>query len=170
MSETLQPTEYDSYYSQYITPVKDKPLLEILASSLIETVSFFESIPNDKLEYKYDTGKWTPKEILQHLTDTERVFSYRALFIARSMNTNLKGFDQDEFAASAKANKFLIETLLEDYIAVRTATITLFKSFGLVTLKRIGVASNSNLSVRACGYLTCGHERHHCTIIKEKYL
>ena len=79
-------------------------------------------------------------------------------------------FDQDEFAASSNANKFSIEMLIEDYIAVRTSTITLFKSFDTKALQRIGVASNSNLSVRACGYIICGHERHHILILKERYL
>lgn len=170
MIHTLYLKEYNPYYSQYIELVKDRPLLELLARGLVDTVSFFDSLPHTKLEYKYAPGKWTPKEILQHLIDTERVFSYRALFIARSINTDLKGFDQDEFATTANANNFSTEMLIEDYIAVRISTITLFKSFTPETLEKIGVASNSDLSVRACGYIVGGHEMHHCIIIKERYL
>ncbi|MFC7357278.1 DinB family protein [Jejudonia soesokkakensis] len=170
MSNTLKANEYNAYYSPYVMPVKDAPLLELLSNSLDTTVAFFHSLNKDKLEYTYAPGKWTPKEILQHLIDTERVFSYRALFIARAIHTDLKGFDQDEFAETVQANQFTRESLLEDYIAVRKASITLFKSFSSETLLRIGKASGSDISVRACGYILCGHEKHHCQIINERYL
>lgn len=170
MLDTLQANEYNAYYSQYIMPVKDTPLLESLSNGLDTTVTFFKSLSEDKLEYTYAPGKWSPKGILQHLIDTERVFSYRALFIARAIHTDLKGFDQDEFAETVQANQFTRESLIEDYIAVRKATITLFKSFSSETLQRIGKASASDISVRACGYIICGHEKHHCHIINERYL
>jgi len=162
--------EYNPYYITYIKRVASQSLLETLAQGMIEVVSFYEEIPSNKLLYSYAEGKWTPKEVLQHLVDTERVFSYRALFIARSVSASLAGMDQDEFAAMVDANAKSLDTLLEEFIAVRTATITLFKSFNEDDLVKIGEASGSALSVRAAGYIIAGHELHHCEVIKERYL
>jgi len=163
-------SEYNSYYATYIDKVGQGSLLENLAEGMVKTVHFFEGIPSDKMEYRYAEGKWSPKEVLQHLIDTERIFSYRALFIARAKNANLAGMDQDEFAATVNANAKSVELLLEEYVSVRTATITLFKSFGDVELLKIGKASASDLSVRASGYIICGHELHHIDIVRERYL
>ena len=137
---------------------------------MLETNNFFETIPDAKLEYRYAEGKWTPKEILLHLIDTERVFAYRALQFARAKDVVIKGFDQDEFAANSNANDRTIKNLLEEYRAVRTATVILFSSFSNNTLLQMGVASDSPLSVRASGFIISGHEKHHIAILNERYL
>lgn len=162
--------EYNSYYKTYIDLVSEPSLIKSLAEGLLNVSAFFEAIPKSKLEYRYAEGKWTPKEVLLHLIDTERVFSYRALTFARSPNMTLPGFDQDAFVEHSEANQYTIDALLEEYLVVRTATISLFKSFNEEVLMRSGVASGSPLSVRAAGTIICGHEIHHCTILKERYL
>lgn len=166
----LSETEYNSYYKRYIDQASQLPLLQGLAEGLLETHHFFDSIPKNKQEYQYAEGKWTPKEILLHLIDTERVFAYRALQFARAENVVLQGFDQDEFAANSYANTRSMANLLEEYIAVRTSTVALFTSFASETLLRKGVASDSILSVRAAGFIICGHEMHHIQVLTERYL
>ena len=98
------------------------------------------------------------------------MFAYRALQFARAENVEIRGFDQDEFAANSNANLRTMEELLDEYIAVRTANIVLFTSFTEETMQRMGIASNSPLSVRAAGYIICGHEKHHIAVINERYL
>ena len=164
------PSEYNPYYQAYIDLVGNRSLLEALANGLENIQSFFMDIPKEKLEYRYALGKWTPKGILQHVIDTERVFAYRALYFARSEDANLVGFDENTFAENAQAENKTLSELLEEYIAVRTATICLFKNFNDNQLKGIGTANGSRMSVRATGFIICGHEIHHCNIIKERYL
>lgn len=168
--QQISEKESNTYYKRYIDRALSKPLLEGLAEGMLETHDFFEAIPKEKHEYQYAEGKWTPKEILLHLIDTERVFAYRALQFARAKNVEIKGFDQDEFAANSNANERTMKQLLEEYMAVRAATIILFTSFSDKTLQQMGVASNSPLSVRAAGYIICGHEKHHVAVINERYL
>tara|TARA_R100000935_G_scaffold1439_1_gene4462 strand:+ start:13644 stop:14153 length:510 start_codon:yes stop_codon:yes gene_type:complete len=168
--EQISEKEFNTYYKRYVDKALAKPLLQGLAEGMLETNDFFEAIPDAKLEYRYAEGKWTPKEILLHLIDTERVFAYRALQFARAENVVIKGFDQDEFVLHSNANNRTMDTLLEEYMAVRTATLILFSSFSESILQQMGFASDSPLSVRASGYIICGHEKHHIAILKERYL
>ncbi|MGO3183725.1 MAG: DinB family protein [Aequorivita sp.] len=170
VSSQITPSEYNPYYQGYIDLVKPLSLHEALTVGLKEIQSFFEIIPEDKLNFRYSEGKWTPKDILQHVTDTERVFAYRALYFARSSNANLIGFDESTFVNNAQAENKSLTELLDENIAVRAATISLFKSLNQVQLKNVGVASGSEMSVRAAGFIICGHSIHHCNIIKERYL
>ena len=169
-SSELTTTEYFEYYKRYIDLVDDISLIEALESGLINTKKFFESIPETKQLYQYDDGKWTPKEILLHLIDTERVFCYRALYFARADGSSIEGFDENIFGATSEANNRKLDGLLKEFIAVRTATIYLFESFSAGVLKRGGKANNNPLSVRAAGFIICGHEIHHKKIIEERYL
>jgi hypothetical protein len=166
----LTATEYFKYYKQYVDLVDDVTLLEALQTGLINTSKFFDTIPKVKLLFQYTEGKWTPKEILLHLIDAERVFSYRALYFARAANSSLEGFDENEFGANCNANDRTLDDLLKEYKAVRTTTIHLFESFNNSVLKKGGIANNNSLSVRACGFIICGHEKHHRKIIEERYL
>tara|TARA_R100001198_G_scaffold32884_1_gene17555 strand:+ start:978 stop:1493 length:516 start_codon:yes stop_codon:yes gene_type:complete len=166
----LNSSEHNSYYRQYIDLVEDIPLLSALELSKSRTQSFFQNIPKQKLEYRYAENKWTPKDILQHIIDTERVFGYRALYFSRDQSADLRGFDENQFAANTHANTRTIDDLLNEYLVVRNATVSLFKSFDDNQLKSIGMANNSKMSVRAAGFIICGHEMHHCNIINERYL
>ena len=169
-SKDLSNDEYNPYYQQYILKSGHVSLLEGLRTNGDNTISFLKGIPKDKLEYRYEVGKWTVKEIIQHLIDTERIFTYRALCIARKDETLLPGFDQDAYVLSSGANDRTLSALLQEYEALRLASVNLFEGFSQDMLCRIGVASNSNLSPRAVAFIVIGHENHHCEIIKERYL
>jgi hypothetical protein len=166
----LSDTEYASFYANYILKSGDEPLLSGLESGLNKTLDFFRAIAEDKLEYRYEVGKWTIKDILQHLIDAERVFAYRALRFARKDNTPLPGFEENSYTIAANANNRSREDLLKEYQLVRESTLMLFKSFNQDMLKLLGSASDSDMSVRAIGFVITGHEKHHCEVIKSRYL
>ncbi|WP_231874635.1 DinB family protein [Polaribacter atrinae] len=127
-------------------------------------------LPKEKQSFTYAKGKWTMKELIQHVIDTERIFSYRALCFARNDKTSLPDFDQDLFVNNDNDNKRDYEDLLDEMSTLRKSTIQLYKSFSEEALLRIGVASENKISVRALGYLFSGHQIHHLNIIKERYL
>lgn len=170
MSIALDPSEYNPYYKSYIDLVSNTSLMEALSAGKSIVASFFESLPSAVWTYRYAPEKWTPKDILQHIADTERVFAYRALYFARSQNADLKGFDENIFAETAMANEQSTVALVDNYKAVRAATLKLFSSFNDHQLSQRGRANGSEMSVRAAGIIICGHEIHHCNIIKERYL
>lgn len=165
-----QPSEYNNYYKQYIDLAPGDSLIEALEKGKGRTATFFKELPEDKHHFRYADGKWTPKEVLLHLIDTERVFSYRALHFARAGNVVLPGFDQNVFMENSDANRCSMAQLLEEYEVVRSATLLFAKSCSEETLKRMGTASNNPFSVRALLYIIAGHEIHHCGIISERYL
>ncbi len=166
----INASEYNPYYKNYIGLVKDIPLMEALELGLSTTPTFFKSIPSPKIMFRYAEGKWTPKDILLHIIDTERVFAYRALYFSRSENADLEGFDENIFALNAVTEHRDLLQLTQEYIAVREATISFFKSFSGTELKKMGKANKNLLSVGAAGFIICGHEIHHCNIINERYL
>ena len=135
-----------------------------------EVVSFLKNIPLEKQDFRYAEGKWTIKDLILHMIDVERIFSYRALRISRNDTTALPGFEENDYVVHANANKRSFESLIEEYISVRKATISLFSSFTEEQYMRIGVASNNAVSVRALGYIILGHEKHHILVVEERYL
>lgn len=165
-------TEYHSYFEKYILSLSNsgKSILTILKESQQDFDSVFNDIPKDKHNYSYAEGKWTIKQVLQHIIDTERIFSYRALCIARNDKTLLPGFDQDEYVLYGNANQIELNFLLEEMYTLRNSTIQLFKSFSSDSLLNIGNTSGNKISVRAIGYLLAGHQNHHLRVIKERYL
>ena len=168
-SEILD-TEYFPYYKQYIDLAGDLPLTEALESGLIATKKFFETLAYAKLNYQYAEGKWTPKEILLHLIDTERVFCYRALYFARNIGSSIEGFDENVFAANSNGSSRELDDLLKEYSVVRNATLALFNSLNTDVSANGGIANGSPLTVRSIGFIICGHEIHHRRIIEERYL
>ncbi|WP_299248167.1 DinB family protein [uncultured Lacinutrix sp.] len=168
----LNKNEYLPYFQPYINKIGDLILLEGLVDGLEKTITFLKSIPEDKLEYRYEANKWTIKEIVCHLIDSERIFAYRALRFARKDKTAVAGFEQDDYILASEANKRSMEDLLEEFTLVKQASIALYKTFGTDSevLKRTGVAGGGEVSVRALGFLIAGHEKHHCDIIRERYL
>ena len=167
---SIQSSEHHPYFKTYLDQLDEKPLIEALTDGAIETNQFFRDLPENKHEFRYADGKWTPKEILLHLIDAERAFTYRALYIARTDNADLEGFDENTFAANSNANDRSMADLLKEYNSVRAATISLFESFSDHTLQRTGKANGNMFSVRVAGFLTCGHEIHHRKVIRERYL
>ena len=141
-----------------------------LEDSLIHTIKLFESIPEDKLEYRYADHKWTVKDIIQHLLDAERIFGYRILRIARQDKTPLSGFEENDYAKETLANNRSRADLIEEYKALRQSTLSLIKSLNDNMLKSMGNVNNGEMSARAIGFIIIGHERHHCKVIKERYL
>ena len=166
----LREGDYNPYYKAYIDKIGDSDLLATRQKQSKNFPNFIESIPEEKLLYSYAPGKWTVLETLQHIIDTERIFQYRALRFSRNDKTPLQGFEQDDFVPESYANTKSIEVLIEEYKSVRASTISLFASFDDAILNRIGTASNSPMSVGAMGFITCGHQRHHRDIIRERYL
>lgn len=166
----LNPGEYNSYYQLYIDKIGDVNIWEFLKTNHESVISFIKGIDESKFDYRYAEGKWSIKEVVLHLIDTERVFAYRALRIARKDKTELSGFDQNAYAVHGHADERNICDLLSEYKNVRLATISLFESFDEIALTEIGVVSNSPLSVRAVAFIIVGHEDHHLQIIKERYL
>jgi uncharacterized damage-inducible protein DinB len=165
-----QPYEYGAYFNTYISKVETGDILQTLADARVSTLEFFKNLPKEKWNYRYAPGKWSIKEILQHLIDCERVFAYRALRIARNDKTALPGFDENLFADHCHANDRTPASLLAEYKAVRTATLHLFKSFKEEDYDRLGTMSNNPASPLAIAYIIAGHERHHVGVIKERYL
>lgn len=170
MVNSLKPEEFNNYYATYINLVTTKDIVVALTESFNEILEFYNLIPEEKWSFSYADGKWTVKEVVQHLLDTERVFAYRALCFSRKETIALPGFDQDEYLENSYANSRTKQSLIEEYKSIRNATITLYKSFTNDMLLEIGTASDNPLSVRAAGYIIAGHEKHHCKVIKERYL
>jgi len=166
----LSATDYNPYYQTYISALGDVELSDIHQRQLQNFPEFLESIPDSKLHFAYEEGKWTIAEVLIHLIDTERVFQYRALRFARADETPVPGFEQDDYVPNSNAHRRSKESIIEEYKAVRRSTIALFSNFNRQTLQNKGVASNSEMSVAALGFIISGHQRHHRNIIRERYL
>ncbi|MGF1556659.1 DinB family protein [Paucihalobacter sp.] len=166
----LQSNEYHPYYDLYLSKCPFEDIGQGLTESKSDFTSFLKSIPDEKLEFRYALDKWTVKEVVLHVVDTERIFAYRALRFARRDFTSLAGFDQDEYVPLSKANKRSIASLIEEFETVRQSTISLFKSFEVEDLLQIGKASSTDVSVRALGYILIGHQNHHKEIIEQRYL
>lgn len=166
----INPEEYNSYYTPYIQLATNENICKGLTINLKKVVDFYKSIPEEKLDYSYAEGKWSVKDILLHIIDTERIFSYRALRISRNDKTPILGFEQDDYVLYANAKNRSIDSLLDEYISVRQSTLSLFESFTDAQLKFTGLASGSPISVRAIGYILTGHENHHNKVIEERYL
>lgn len=169
-ASSLQSIEYATYYKPYIEALGEVELMNELEHSFTPFIDFLKNIPTEKQEYRYAEGKWTIKDIVQHLIDAERIFAYRALRIARKDKTPLPGFEENEYVETAFANKRVMNDLIEEFITVREATISLFKTFTEEQLLQMGTASEKPVSVRAIGFITMGHQKHHEKIIKERYL
>jgi hypothetical protein len=159
-----------AFFHGYISKVKEDDLMSALASSTSELFSLLKSIPAEKHDYRYGDGKWTVKEVVQHMIDGERVFTYRALRFARKDATPLPGFDENLFAQTAKADKRNWNDLIDEFRALRKASEAMFASFDNEQLEAAGVASESSIYVLGIGYVVAGHVNHHCQIIKERYL
>lgn len=171
LSSELSASEYNPYYHTYIKALgEDVKLMDQLVDGRDIFLSFLADIPHGKLQFAYAEGKWTLAEVLLHLVDAERVFQYRALRFARNDRTPLPGFDQDIYVPESDASKKSGKDIADEYNAVRNSTIALFRSLDDEVLQRIGIASDSEMSVRAMGFVICGHQAHHLKIIRERYL
>jgi len=166
----LNPEDYNPFYQTYVDTLGDIELLDMMRKQLKNFPQFLESLPDDKLHYAYADGKWTLAEALLHILDTERVFQYRALRFMRGDKTPLPGFDQDVYVPNSNASRRTKESIIEEYKVVRRSTLALYSDISSKTLKNIGVASDSPMTVAALGFIICGHQKHHRNVIRERYL
>jgi len=169
-SNQLNNNEYASFYKNYIKTVGTSNLFEILTTSHDELILTVKNLSEEKLMFSYAEGKWTIKELLQHLIDTERVMCYRALRFSRNDTTDLPGFDENLFIKNSNGNERTSIDLLEEFTLVRKSTISLFKSFSAKMLSTTGTIDGSIMSVRALGFIVAGHQIHHLKVIRERYL
>ncbi|MGN6297409.1 MAG: DinB family protein [Ginsengibacter sp.] len=160
---------YPEHFEVYISLVKDDDLHAILEAQANEMEKLYSSIAGDKWMYKYGEDKWTIKEVVQHISDAERVFSYRAFVFSREDPNTFPGFDENEYSIKSNANNKSPEDLIKEFLAVRKSTQTLFNGLTSDQLKAVGSASTYQMSVNAMGYLIAGHAAHHINILKERY-
>ena len=161
--------EYAPYYANYVGLVPEISLRSALDESAAALLEFLTHVPEDREDYAYAEGKWTIKQCLQHVIDTERIFAYRALAIARGDKTALPGFDQDEYVAAADLSGRSFAKMIEEFRHLRQSTFIMFKSFTDADLLRTGTMSGTAVSVRALGFIICGHALHHVKLYREKY-
>jgi uncharacterized damage-inducible protein DinB len=170
----LRPTAHEypdhPYFGKYINTVKGDELLTALSIQSKAMIQIFSQLDTEKQDYCYSEGKWSLKELLGHIIDAERVFSYRVLCIARGEKQSLPGFDENEFMEKAKFSSRSLQSLLREYKALRLANVVLFKSLNITSQKRIGLANGNAVSARALMWMVAGHEQHHLNIINERYL
>ncbi len=166
----LSPTEYAPSFAPYIATLDDGDLIEELEISLHDFIRFVREIPMGKHDYRYAEGKWTIKDIIQHLIDAERVFAYRALRFSRKDQTPLPGFSEDDYASAVNADARHLNALLTELSIVRESTLALFRTFDNETMMQIGTASDRQISVRALGFVIIGHMKHHQQVFAQRYL
>lgn len=168
--KNLHPSEFNPYYTTYINLVETLDIVEALQHNYQAFITQLQAIPKEKELYAYLPGKWTIKELILHIIDAERIFAYRALRIARMDATPLAGFEEDDYVKYSNANARSMDSLLQEFIAVRQSTIALFQSFTDEMLVHKGTASNSVVSVRAIGFIIAGHCIHHLSVLQQRYL
>lgn len=159
-----------AFYLGYVEYVKDMDLLDALRHAAKVAQQTVPYIPEEKGEFRYAEGKWSVKEVLNHMMDAERVFAYRALRFSRNDRTPLQPFDENEYAPEANAHGRNIQQLNREMKRLRETTIDLFTSFSPEMIEREGTASGKTLSVKNLGYIIAGHDLHHLKILRERYL
>jgi hypothetical protein len=170
MSMRPQQDEYHSYYERYVSLVDDSDIVHLLEKQRDTAVCIFEGLTEEQGDYRYAEGKWSLKEVFGHLADAERIMSYRLMRIARGDQTPLPGFTQNDYVAGASFERWSVAQMLEEYSAVRRATLSLVRGLADEAWSRTGVVSDNPISVRALAYIVAGHELHHLRVIKERYL
>jgi DinB superfamily len=162
--------EADEYYFSYIDRVPGTLVLPVLASQLGEMLALFDGISDEQSLHRYAPDKWTIRQAVSHVSDAERLFVFRAFWFARGFDSPLPSFDQDVAVKAAAANNLQWRTIVDEFRAVRGATLTFFRGLPAAAWDRRGIASGNTFSVRALAYLTAGHAMHHNRILRERYL
>lgn len=157
-------------FQQYVKWVKEYNVTTLLEKNYKSGLSFFEKISKEKQDYYYAPGKWSVKEILQHLNDVERIFMYRALRFSRLDPIDLPGFDEEYYLEATSLEEIPYRNLLSEWSSLRESSILFYKNIIPKFLDRTGRASGQEFSVKSIGYILAGHTRHHIEIIKERYL
>jgi hypothetical protein len=163
------PGEYAPYYGRYIALVPGDDILATLDQQRRQTMLLLSCRDENEGDFRYAPDKWSAKEVMGHVCDTERVFAYRALRISRADATLMQGFEQDDYVRNGPFAQIAISEIVEDYIAVRRATLSLLRNLDEAAWMRRGVANKNEVTVRALAYIIAGHELHHRAILEEKY-
>lgn len=164
-----QPEEFGVFYQKYIDTVADDVIGELEAQKESFT-SFLKNIPEGKLDYAYAEGKWTIKEVIGHVIDTERIMTYRLTVFARNDKTELPGFEENSYVSNAHFKDRSLESLAEEFSLLRSANLYLFRSLSPEEVRRTGFANKTLLSVQALLFVIAGHLNHHRKILEERYL
>ncbi len=170
VSQVPEATEYAPYYGKYISLVSSQNIVAVLEEQAPETRAMLSRLSEEQGNFRYAPDKWTIKQVLGHLTDTERVFAYRALRIARNDKTPIEGFEQDDYVRYGPFESCTLAGMVAEFIAVREATVRLLRNLDGEAWMRRGVANKNEISVRALAYIIAGHELHHRQVLKDKYL
>ncbi len=170
MNKRPEANEAADDYSPYIDRIPGDNIVEVLERQLPETVKLLDAVSEEKSLYRYAPDKWSMRQLLNHANDTERVFLYRAFWFARGFVDELPGFDQEIAAAAANADENSWARHIEDFRAVREATLTFFRSLPDYAWSRGGIASGNRVTVRAISYIIAGHLSHHLNVLQERYL
>jgi DinB superfamily len=165
-----QDTEAAPYYFTYINQVTGDDAAGTIETQLEESLAFFASISEERSLYRYAPEKWSIRQVLNHITDTERAFAFRALWFARGFETPLPDYDQNIAASGAEADQISWSAHVEEFRRVRLATISLFRNLPADAWARSGIASDNPFTVRALAYIIAGHVTHHVTVLRERYL
>lgn len=165
-----QTGDFAPNFHTYIDLVPEGDIVTLLTQAKTKVIALLQALPPEKWDFRYAEGKWSVREMLLHIIDTERIFTYRALRIARNDQTPLPGFEQDDYVPFSNANNRSWNSLIAEYEAVREATIQLFKNFTPEMWQHTGTSSNKHISVLALAYVTAGHEIHHLNVLNNKYL
>ena len=163
-------TEAAPFYFAYIDQVPDGDILELLEAQGREVAALLRSIPESTSLFRYADGKWSIREVVRHINDTERVFSFRALWFARGFESPLPSFDQNVGVAAARADEVAWPMLVDEFNSLRNATLALFRSLPAEAWTRGGIASDRQVSVNALAYMVAGHVIHHLKVLRERYL
>lgn len=164
-----QAGEYAAYYEKYISLVPADDVLNLLEAQGKQTLQFLSPRSEEDGNYRYANDKWTVKEVVGHIADTERIFTYRALRIARADKTPIEGFEQDDYVKHGGFNERSLVSLVAEFREVRGASLALFRSLTDSAWLQRGTANKNEISVRALAFITAGHELHHRRILEEKY-
>ena len=163
-------SEHLAYYSKYVDRVPDGDLLQMLHAQVDETLALVRGLPEEHGGHRYAPGKWSIREVLGHVIDTERIFAYRALRIARGDATPMEGFDENAYADASDADARTLAALAEELEHVRLANIAFFRGLKGEALTRRGTANGAEVTVRALAWILAGHELHHRGLLRERYL
>lgn len=170
MLTTVELQKVPSHFLRYVEHVRTFDFIDALSESSARMQEFLRNVPEAKGTYRYAEGKWSIKEVLTHLMDAERIFAYRALRFSRNDKTELPGFEENDYAPEANAHARTIKQLSDEMIRLRATSIDLFASFTPEMLERTGIASKNEATVKVYAYLISGHEMHHLSIFKERYM
>lgn len=164
------PSEYAEYFDRYIGKVPDGDILELLSAQLDDFLGMLESVGEEKAGFRYAPGKWSIKELVGHVVDTERIFGTRALAVARGDQTPLPSFEQDEYVEGGNFDARTLKSLTEEFASLRRSHLSLFQSFDEEVWNRRGSAGGNEFTVRAIAWTVAGHLIHHAEVLKERYL